>query len=73
MLEIAGGIILGFVGLGVLGMLLSIDWGSSSPAESAPIKDWRDMSLDDWLPILPLAGLFAFILVWTGLGWWLRW
>jgi len=68
MIEIAGGIILGFLGLGVVGMLLSIDW-SSSPTPPAPILSWTEAwQQTTWGGLIldvVRVGFFLFILVYS--------
>jgi hypothetical protein len=56
MIAIAGGILLGFLGLGVLGIALSIDWRHPSPPPGP------DM-FGSWIMLMPSAIVVVFILV----------
>jgi hypothetical protein len=70
MLTIAGGIILGVVGLWLLGALLSIDWGSSAPPAppSLPSPPDPKQLKTDWMLCLvssiPILCLFGFLIHW---------
>jgi hypothetical protein len=69
MIQIAGGIILGVLGLGILGMLLSMDWHAPTPAPAPR----RDIPWYEWIGPAGLVGLFLLIGVWRLIGWWQGW
>jgi hypothetical protein len=74
MIEIAGGIILGVVGLTVLGtlMVLALDW-RTTPAPPVTVIPWRTFRLRDWAIVLFWPSLFAALIGYRLIGWGLGW